>query len=56
MFCLFKKTFGVCLIGLGLRNITGIITSTYWMAFCHWYSNMFNWFNLAGKLITVICK
>ena len=43
MFEALKKTIGVCLMGLGLRNITSIITSYYWMAIYNRSINSYPW-------------
>lgn len=43
MFDALKKTIGVCLMGLGLRNIIGIVASSHRMAFSNRGSSSYYW-------------
>lgn len=52
MFCALKKTLGLCLVGIGVRNIAGFITSVIWLAICSWRSYYYYWSNLVMLLNT----
>ncbi len=47
MFDALKKTIGVCLMGLGLRDTIGIVTSNYWLAFFNRCSSSYCWNDVA---------
>ena len=47
MFEALKKTIGVCLMGLGLRNIISIVTSCYRMAISNRSSGSYSWNHMA---------